>query len=78
MQSASSMIWTRIAVSISYDNNHYTTGTSDIRFINAQEKEKQWSIKILSIFVWIYLLNGLNTNILFIWKCLITIISIYI
>ena len=29
MQSASSRIWTRVAVSISYDDNHYTTGTSD-------------------------------------------------
>ena len=28
MQSVSSRIWTRVAVSISYDNNHYTTGTS--------------------------------------------------
>ena len=28
MQSFSSRIWTRIAVSISYDDNHYTTGTS--------------------------------------------------
>ena len=28
MQSASSRIWTRVAMSISYDNNHYTTGTS--------------------------------------------------
>ena len=28
MQSASSKIWTRVAVSISYDDNHYTTGTS--------------------------------------------------
>ena len=28
MQSVSSMIWTRVAVSISYDDNHYTTGTS--------------------------------------------------
>ena len=27
-QSASSRIWTRVAVSIYYDNNHYTTGTS--------------------------------------------------
>ena len=26
MQSVSSRIWTRIAVAISYDNNHYTTG----------------------------------------------------
>ena len=28
MQSVSSSIWTRVAMSISYDNNHYTTGTS--------------------------------------------------
>ena len=28
MQSGSSRIWTRVAVSISYDDNHYTTGTS--------------------------------------------------
>ena len=28
MQSVSSRIWTRIAVSISYDDNNYTTGTS--------------------------------------------------
>ena len=26
MQSVSSKIWTRVAVSISYDDNHYTTG----------------------------------------------------
>ena len=28
MQSVSSRIWTRVAVSISYDDNHYTKGTS--------------------------------------------------
>ena len=27
MQSVASRIWTRVAVSISYDDNHYTTGT---------------------------------------------------
>ena len=27
MQSVSSRIWTRVAVIISYDDNHYTTGT---------------------------------------------------
>ena len=26
MQSVTSRIWTRVAVSISYDDNHYTTG----------------------------------------------------
>ena len=29
MQSVSSRIWTRVAVSISYNDNHYTTGTSN-------------------------------------------------
>ena len=28
MQSVSSRIWTRVAVSISSDDNHYTTGTT--------------------------------------------------
>ena len=28
MQSVSSKIWTRVAVSISYDDNRYTTGAS--------------------------------------------------
>ena len=27
MQSVSSSIWTRVAVNMSYDDNHYTTGT---------------------------------------------------
>ena len=30
MQSVSSSIWTRVAVFISYDDNHYTTGNSFI------------------------------------------------
>ena len=29
MQSVSFWIWTHVAVSISYDDNHYTTGTSN-------------------------------------------------
>ena len=28
MQSVSSRIWTRVAMSIPYDDNHYTMGTS--------------------------------------------------
>ena len=32
MQSASSGIWTRVAVSISYDDSHYTTGISNKLF----------------------------------------------
>ena len=34
MQSVSSKIWTRVAVSISYDDNHYTTGTSNTYTLN--------------------------------------------
>ena len=30
MQSVSSRIWTRVAVSIYYDDNNYTTGTSSL------------------------------------------------
>ena len=30
MQLAWSRIWTHVAMSISYDDNHYTTGTSDL------------------------------------------------
>ena len=33
MQSVSSRIWTRIVVSNSYDDNHYTTGTSNMHQI---------------------------------------------
>ena len=29
MQSVSSRIWTRVTVSISYDDKHYTTGISE-------------------------------------------------
>ena len=36
MQSVSSRIWTRVAVSISYDDNDYTTGTS-------RESDKQYN-----------------------------------
>ena len=35
MQSFSSRIWTRVAVSISYDDNHYITGTSISYVVNA-------------------------------------------
>ena len=33
MQSVSSRIWTRVTVSNSYDDNHYTTGTSLLSFL---------------------------------------------
>ena len=36
MQSVSSKIWTCVAMSISYDDNDYTTGTSIFFFFFAQ------------------------------------------
>ena len=36
MQLVSARIWTRAAVSISYDDNHYTTGTSTNKLFNTQ------------------------------------------
>ena len=44
MQPASSSIWTRVAVSISYDDNHYTTGTSKV------DDTQQNVFKIISYF----------------------------
>ena len=38
MQSASNRIWTRVAVSISYDDNYYTTGTSSCYDVSSVSK----------------------------------------
>ena len=38
MQSVSSRIWTRVAVSISYDDNDYSTGTSKTSIDKMEEK----------------------------------------
>ena len=39
MQSLSSRIWTRVAVSISYDDNHYTTDTSSEKILYKRQIE---------------------------------------
>ena len=41
MQSVTSRNWTRVAVSISYDDNYYTTGTSK------EEKVYQYLLSVL-------------------------------
>ena len=46
MQSVSSTIWTRVAVSISYDDNHYTMGISSDHVIGRRETEKQSHLEI--------------------------------
>ena len=62
MQSVSSRIWTHIAVSISYDDNHYTKGTSIVPCIS--HDQKSWIrlfefhiVQILMGKVWIQLLS---------------------
>ena len=45
MQSVSSRIWTRVTVSISYDDNHYTTGTSS--FFYGLQDGREEAVKLL-------------------------------
>ena len=45
MQSVSSRVWTRVAVSISYDDNHYTTAT--FGFADSRVTVSDWSENIL-------------------------------
>ena len=48
MQSVRSRIWTRVAVSISYEDNHYTTGTlSDLIIVN----KKEWTWRMVGFVV---------------------------
>ena len=47
MQSVSSRIWTRVAVSISYDENHYTTGTPNYTKVRLLSEEKYNAVKLL-------------------------------
>ena len=50
MQSVSSRIWIRVAVSISYDDNHYTTGTSkhhghlEVQLITVGQPTYWWTL----------------------------------
>ena len=56
MQSISSRIWTRVTVSISYDNNHYTTGTSKKSYVMTDGRnQKSLDLKEESIKFGIFL-----------------------
>ena len=44
MQPVSSRIWTRVAVSISYDDNHYTTATSIVYVYNTKDNDNSSNI----------------------------------
>ena len=48
MQSVSSRIWTRVAVSNSYDDNHYTTGTSIIAWLEFELAYYDFAVQLLS------------------------------
>ena len=62
MQSASSRIWTRLAVSIFYDANHYTTGAFTVDMHSSivwkkskeqkEEKEKRTDLFLVSCSFW--------------------------
>ena len=58
MQSVSSRIWTRVAVSISYDDNHYTMGYKGpfVRFISKtnngemiKNEKLNWDCKAIGV-----------------------------
>ena len=61
MQSVSSRIWTRVAVSISYDDNNYTTGM--VHF-----SESDMKIKISGNVDKSNIYNGFSCNISFFFK----------
>ena len=42
MQSVSSRIWTRVVVSISYDDNHYTTGKASYNPVEESAHIRIW------------------------------------
>ena len=44
-QSVSSRIWTRVTVSISYDNNHYTTGINHIISECIKLAQKEYEVR---------------------------------
>ena len=52
MKSFSSKIWTRVAVSISYDDKHYTTGTSTTINMMIGVCNENIICKLFSIYIW--------------------------
>ena len=47
MQSVSSRIWTRVAVSISYDDNRYTEGTFSFLAVTELESHHQMQFSVI-------------------------------
>ena len=57
MQSVLSRIWTCVAVSISYDDNHYTTGTSLCVCIYMHVYLCMWSMYTWCMCLWVFFLK---------------------
>ena len=62
MHSVAFKIWTRVAVSISYDDNHYTTGTSLFQSVMDILKVSLKFIQLCLICMWIPLLFLYKTH----------------
>ena len=58
MQSVTTRIWTRVAVSIFFDDNHYTTGTSLTSFhSNNKRKEERKKQEVTSVMAYLKVQN---------------------
>ena len=55
MQSVRSRIWTRVDVSISCDDNHYTTGTYNGWYAIKPNKTKSLIVQIVSNYIFLYM-----------------------
>ena len=62
MQSVSSRIWTCVAVSISYDDNNYTTGTSMIYWYISITKKKIRAFRKKQLHIWNQYIKKDNNN----------------
>ena len=78
MQSFRSRIWTRVAVSVSFDDNHYTTGTSEIN-IKCLFTFRELSLSIFSMkYLLTYFLYFYVRKQLFFKKKLVRSASLYL
>ena len=64
MQSVSSRIWTRVAVSISYDDNDYTTGTSKRSLLVVLDYGRQLYL-LTFIYVYLHVLDSTENTVKF-------------
>ena len=71
MLSVSSRVWTRVAVSISYDDNDYTTGTSIKRLHHGQGRDYMHTMYLYFCCIfWVIFFNGVDSTLLRKWAVL--------